>query len=92
MAKGKTLMKVIRVAQIENEDWQIEMSKFLTAYRSIPQETMEATPFYHMFRREMRSKLPDLRHKKTVVDEDIYERLVEKACWKRLCRCKEVCF
>jgi len=58
--QNRTLMKAIRIAQVEHKDWKSEINRFLMAYRSTPQSTTGRTPFYLMFGREMRSKLPEL--------------------------------
>ena len=55
-----SLMKAIRVAQLEKRNWRREINKFLTAYRSTPQSTTGASPSFLMFGREMKTKLPEL--------------------------------
>jgi len=64
-------MKAIRIARVEQKDWKEEINKFLIAYRSTPQATTGATPFYLMFGREMRTKLQELRREQTVIDESV---------------------
>jgi len=59
--QNRILMKSVQIAPIEGKDWRQELQTFLTAFRSTPQMTTGATPFYLMFGRKMRSKLPDLR-------------------------------
>lgn len=67
-------MKSVQIAHIEGKDWRQELQTFLTAYRSTPQMTTGATPFYLMFGREMRSKLPDLRREATITNEEVRDR------------------
>lgn len=71
--QNRTLMKSIRIAHAEKKNWKSEMYKFLEAYRSTPQCTTGASPYFLMFNREMRTKLPDIR--RTVkTHEEIRER------------------
>ena len=70
----RTLLKVLRVAQAEGKDWRIEIQKLLAAYRSTPQVTTGVTPFYLIFGREMKTKLPEILHDPTVMDGEIRER------------------
>ena len=72
--QNRTLMKSIQIAQIEGKDWREELQTFLIAYRSTPQITTGATPFYLMFGRKMRSKLPDLRREAPVTSEEVRDR------------------
>ena len=50
---------------------ELATETFLTACWSTPQMTTGATPFYLMFGREMRSKLPDLRREAPVTNEEV---------------------
>ena len=58
--QNRTLLKVLKVAQVEGKRWQDELQKFLLAYRSMPQASPGATPAFLMFGREIRTKLPEL--------------------------------
>ncbi len=71
--QNRTLLKALKVAQVEEKDWRKELYKFLLAYRSTPQATTGATPAFFMFKRELRSKLPELRGDKDVQDENTRE-------------------
>lgn len=46
------------------------MNKFLLAYRTTPHSTTGMTPASLMFRRELKTKLPELRPNKSVLDEN----------------------
>ena len=67
-------MKSVQMAHIEGKDWRQELQTFLTAYSSTPQMTTGATPFYLMFGREMRSKLPDVRREAPITNEEVRGR------------------
>ena len=64
-----TLMKAIQIAHSEGKDWRRELTKFLIAHRSAPPSSTGATPFFLMYGREMRTKLPDLCREGGVLDE-----------------------
>ncbi|PFX31209.1 Uncharacterized protein K02A2.6 [Stylophora pistillata] len=72
--QNRTLMKSVQIAHIEGKDWCQELQTSLTAYRSTPQMTTGATPFYLMFGREMRSKLPDPRREAPITNEEVRDR------------------
>ena len=72
--QNRRLMKSIQIAHIEGKDWRQELQAFLTAYRSTPQMTTGATPFYLMLGREMRTKLPDLRREAPITNEEVRDR------------------
>ena len=65
---------MIQVAQIEGKDWRQEPHKFLTAHRPTPQMATDVAPFFLMFGREMRSKLPELRREAPITNEEIRDR------------------
>ena len=79
-----SLLKCLQIAQVEGKDWSSELSKLLMAYRSTPQATTGTTPYFMMFNREMRSKLPELRRETTVTSEEVRDRLVKKVVWQDL--------
>ena len=72
--QNRTLMKSVQIAHIEEKEWRQELQTFLPAYRSTPQITSGATPFYLMFGKEMRSKLADLRKEAPITNEEVRDR------------------
>lgn len=72
--QNRTLLKSLRVAKAEGLDWRQELTTFLMAYRSTPQTSTGASPFYLMFGREMKTKLPEIRPEKSVTNEGIRDR------------------
>ena len=72
--QNRTLLKALKVAQVEGKDWRKELPQFLLAYRSTPQGTTGKTPAFLMLKRELRSKLPELRGDMDGCDESTRER------------------
>ena len=91
--QNRTLLKTLKVAEVEGMKRSEELPKFFLAYRSTPQVSSVATPAFLMFGREIKTKLPELRADKSVIDESTRERvwsykLVQKAYtdrWKASC-------
>ena len=55
---NKPLMKAIRSAHINQQNWKQEMYKFLRQYRATPHPSTGQTPYRLLFNREPRTKLP----------------------------------
>ena len=72
--QNRTLLKALKVAQVEGKNWSKELPKFLLAYRSTPQVSTGSTPASLMFGRELKTKLPELRGEQSVLDESSRER------------------
>jgi hypothetical protein len=64
----KPLGKAIRTANLEGRPWKQELSKFLLAYRSTPHSTTKVPPAQLLYNREIRGKLPTLRHNSKVIN------------------------
>ena len=62
------------MAHVENKKWRDELNKFLLAYRTTPHSSTGASPAFLMFGRELKTKLPELRPDKSIVDESIRDR------------------
>ena len=69
--QNKTMLKAMRIAAAEGKDWKFELYKLLIAYRSTPHETTGVSPAKRMFRREIRTKLPELNED---IDTDLTDR------------------
>jgi len=72
--QNRTLLKVLKIAQVEGKRWKDELNKFLLAYQTTPHSTTGMTPASLMFGRELKTKLPELRPNKSVLDESIRGR------------------
>ena len=69
--QNRTLLKVLKIAQVEGKRWKDELNKFLLAYRTTPHSTTGMTPASLMFRRALKTKLPELHPNKSMLDENI---------------------
>ena len=58
--QNSTLIKSMKIAQAQGQDWRKELNKFLMAYRTTPHTTTGVTPAELMFRRKIRTKMPEL--------------------------------
>ena len=56
--QNRTLLKTLKIAQLENKSWQVELQHFLLAYRSTSRSTTGETPAKLFFNREVQTKLP----------------------------------
>ncbi|CAB4005533.1 Neural cell adhesion molecule 1 [Paramuricea clavata] len=72
--QNRTLLKSMKVAHVENKKWKDELNKFLLAYRTTTHGSTGVSPAFMMFGRELKTKLPDLRPDKNVLDESIRDR------------------
>ena len=68
------MLKSLKVAVAEGKKWKDELDKFLLAYRTTPHSSTGATPAFLMFGRELKTKLPELRPNKSVLDESTRDR------------------
>ena len=72
--QNRTLLKALKIAHAEGKNWREELNKTLFAYRTTPHSSTGVTPAFLMFGRELKSKLPELRRDKSVMDESIRDR------------------
>ena len=72
--QNKTLVKTLKVAHVEGKEWGGELQKFLLAYRSTPHVSAGVTPAFHMFGRELKTKLPELRRADNLLDEGVRDK------------------
>lgn len=58
--QNRSLLKSIRAANTEEQNWTQELNKFLLAYRSMSHSTSGKSPTELLFRRRLKTKMPDL--------------------------------
>lgn len=74
--QNSSLMKRIRIAQSAGLDWQKELRRYVTVYRSIAHSTTGKSPAELLFNRKMRGKLPELHP--TFIDFEVRDRDAEQ--------------
>ena len=74
-AFNKPLLKSIRSAKIQNTNWKQAMYIFLRMYRCTPHATTGFSPYYLMFRREPKTKIPQLQQPSShSIDKELRQR------------------
>ena len=71
---NKPLMKAIRAATVQKQNWKQAMYKFLRMYRATPHCTTQFSPFFLLFGREPRTKMPELSNSSHPRDDEVRER------------------
>ena len=56
----------IKIAYVEGKNWKTKINKFLMAYQSTPQVSVDASPYHLMSDREMRTELLELEGSRKV--------------------------
>ncbi|KAK3097548.1 hypothetical protein FSP39_010680 [Pinctada imbricata] len=76
--QNRSLSKRIRIAQSESKDWKKELRKYLVAYRTTPHTTTGVSPSQMMFKRKIRTKLPEIYGADIETDTDVRDRDAEE--------------
>ena len=63
----------MQIAQIEREDWKKALQTYLVAYRHNPHPSTGVCPSELLFRRKLRTKLPELREV-AKLDKEVRDR------------------
>ena len=71
--QNRSLLKRIRIAQIEKKDWKEELGAYLTMYRTTPHSTTGLSPAELMFGRKLRTRLPAIEDH-TIEDLEVRDR------------------
>ena len=72
--QNRSLLKSLKISNLEGKNWRDELNDYLVAYRSTPHSSTGATPAFLMLGREIRTKLPELRPNLDVKYEGIREK------------------
>ncbi|CAB4012329.1 PREDICTED: uncharacterized protein K02A2.6-like [Paramuricea clavata] len=72
----KPLMKAIRTAHLQKQNWRRTMQEFLLNYRATPHTTTQVAPATLMFGRNTRTRLPqtDTKTDKNALDHSVEQR------------------
>ena len=66
---NSTMMKVIRIAEVEKKPWKEELQKFLFQYRTTPHTVTGVSPAEMLMGRKLRNKLPKMQMRAEPMDE-----------------------
>jgi len=58
---NKTILKIIKIANIEKKDWKTETSNFLFIYRTTTHTVTGSSPAELLLGRQLKTKLPELK-------------------------------
>ena len=81
--QNRSLLKRLKIAQAENKDWKHEIRLYLRAYRCTPHSVTGVPPAELMFRRRIRTKLPEFRENFETEDGEVRDKDFEsktKSC------------
>ena len=70
----RSIMKRIRISHASGHDWKSDLQTYLLIYRSTPNTTTGVSPAELLFRRKIRTKLPDLQQYFTLDDLEVRDR------------------
>lgn len=58
--QNRSILKRLKIAQVEKRNWRDELSDYLTMYRTTPHSTTGVSPSEMLFKRKIRTRLPTL--------------------------------
>jgi hypothetical protein len=76
--QNRSLLKRMQIARVEGQDWRKAVQTYLIAYRNTPHPTTGISPAELMFRRKLRTKLPELTENVRLDDEEMRDKDREK--------------
>ena len=71
--QNRSLLKRIKIAQIEKRNWKEELGSFLIMYRTTPHSTTGVSPAELLFRRKLRTRTPGIEEF-PVEDQEVRDR------------------
>ena len=71
--QNRSLLKRIKIAQIEKRNWKEELGSFLIMYRTTPHSTTGVSPAELLFRRKLRTRIPGIEEF-PVDDQEVRDR------------------
>lgn len=79
--QNRSILKRLKIAQVEKRNWRDELSDYLTMYRTTPHSTTGVSPSEMLFKRKIRTRLPTLDtsfYDPDYMDQEIHDRDAEK--------------
>ncbi|XP_062579420.1 uncharacterized protein K02A2.6-like [Saccostrea cucullata] len=58
--QNRSILKRLKIAQVEKRNWRDELSDYLTMYRTTPHSSTGVSPLELLFKRKIRTRLPTL--------------------------------
>ena len=86
---NNTLLKIIRVAQLQCKNWKREVQDFLFHYRSTPHTVTSLSPAELLMGRKLRGKLPQVQSPRDQATEAEWQILLREKYARRKLREKE---
>ena len=75
---NETLLKIVRIAEVESRDWKKELSDFLFHYRVTPHTVTGLSPAELLMGRKLRDKLPKLQISGEQATEADWQKLMKE--------------
>lgn len=75
--QNKSILKRLRIAHAEKKDIRSELQTYLMMYRSTPHSTTGISPAELLFKRKIRTKIPDISDYRSI-DQEIRDRDSER--------------
>ena len=72
--QNRSILKTLKIANSEKKNIKREMYKYLLAYHTTPHQTTGVPPAELMFKRKLRTKLPQLESMRSQSDENVRDR------------------
>ncbi|XP_021353566.1 uncharacterized protein K02A2.6-like [Mizuhopecten yessoensis] len=71
--QNRSLLKSVRIAQLERKDWKTELDSFLLMYRTTPHSVTGVSPAELLFKRKLRTRIPGIEEH-SVDDIEVRDR------------------
>ena len=81
---NRTLLKTVRISQVEGKEWRSSVEDFLFQYRTTPHGVTGETPAKLLMGRELKSKIPQLKPSHTVSVQDWQVLMKEREALRKL--------
>ena len=75
--RNASLLKCMKIAQAQHQDWTQELRRYLLQYRALPHSTMGRSPAELLFGRQLRTKLPGTTSGLHPIDQEVQDRDAE---------------